>query len=688
MKYHITTFKTRSIKNNYSNSFLPFLLIFCFIIFTISAGNGQTSLEGKVTDAASGEAILFGTVDLYKNDVLLLGTETDLDGNYFFSNVDPGTYVVEASYLGYTASRITNFIVQAGRTNRLDFSISEGQLLDEVVVTAYKVPLIELDNTTIGSTITAEAIRSLPVKHINAIATSTSGLASTDGGSISMRSGRSNNTVYYVDGVRVSGLVPQTQNENDEVESSNEGYSKIVENTPKSPFREPLSTFSIDVDRASYSNIRRFLAGGSLPPLDAVRIEEMINYFNYDYPAPKKKNRPFKVYSELTECPWNVESRLLHIGIQGQKIETKDLPASNLVFLIDVSGSMNSVNKLPLVKESFKLLVESLRDQDRVAIVTYAGNAGVLLPSTAISEKSKIINAIESLGAGGSTAGAQGIITAYDIARDNFLQDGNNRVLLATDGDFNVGMSSQSDLDKLIEKERNSGVFLSVLGYGMGNYKDDRMQSLANKGNGNHSYIDRLDEAKRVLVEELGGTLHTIAKDVKIQIEFNPAYVGTYRLIGYENRMLNAEDFADDKKDAGELGAGHSVTAIYEVFPSTSSFTEIDSKLKYQKRSKKLKGNGELASIKLRYKTPSGHKSWEMSEVVSSDVCPIDKVDTRTRHAAAIAEFGLLLRKSSYRGNASYAQVEDILGSISDNKYLSGDALLLVKSARRLDTLQ
>lgn len=663
-------------------------LILLLICMSFAIVTGQTSLEGKVTDAASGEAILFGSVSLYHNKLLVEVTETDIDGNYFFSNMKPGIYDVVASYIGYTASKIAGVIINAGRTNRLDLSITEGMLLDEAHSKAYKVPLIEIDNTTSGATVTAEAIRSLPKKSVNAIAAATAGVASTDGGAISIRGSRSNGTVYFVDGVRVSGALPHGKNHEKEVHLTNEEYSKMVENAPSSPLIEPLSTFSIDVDRASYSNVRRFLNQGTMPPIDAIRIEEMINYFNYDYPAPNKGAHPFKVYSELTQCPWNEESKLLHIGIQGQRIDTKDLPTSNLVFLIDVSGSMKSRNKLPLVKESFKLLVEALREKDRVAIVTYAGSAGVLLPSTSIREKAKIMRAIESLGAGGSTAGAQGIVTAYDIARDNFLQDGNNRVLLATDGDFNVGLRSAKELDNLIENERKSGVFLSVLGYGMGNYKDGRMQSLANKGNGNHSYIDQLEEAKRVLVEELGGTLHTIAKDVKVQMEFNPAYVGKYRLVGYENRMLETEDFIDDTKDAGELGAGHSVTAIYEIFPPNSDEVEIKNDLKYQKRSSPLITNGELGSVKLRYKAPAGHSSIEITEVVSNKSKSLNKVDDRTRHAAAIAEFGLLLRNSAYKGDASYAQVEDILSSISNNKYLSNDALTMVKSARRLDSPQ
>ncbi|HRF41540.1 MAG TPA: VWA domain-containing protein, partial [Saprospiraceae bacterium] len=343
-----------------------------------------------------------------------------------------------------------------------------------------------------------------------------------------------------------------------------EDYSPIAENRFHKATDTPLSTFSIDVDAASYSNMRRFLKNGQMPPADAVRIEEMINYFDYQYPQPTGEH-PFEVVAEMSECPWQPEHRLLHIGLKGREIATDKLPPSNLVFLIDVSGSMDSPNKLPLLQSAFRLLVNQLRPQDKVAMVVYAGAAGLVLEPTDGNDKQKILEALQRLQAGGSTAGGAGIRLAYDVARQHFVKGGNNRVILATDGDFNVGASSDADMVRLIEEERKSGVFLTVLGFGMGNYKDNKMQQLSNAGNGNHAYIDDIDEAKKVLVEEFGGTLFTIAKDVKIQIEFNPAQVAGYRLIGYENRLLNKEDFNDDKKDAGELGAGHTVTALYEI---------------------------------------------------------------------------------------------------------------------------
>ena len=351
---------------------------------------------------------------------------------------------------------------------------------------------------------------------------------------------------------------------------------------------------------------------GQRPPADAIRIEEVVNYFNYEYPQPTSEH-PFEVITEVSDCPWNSDNRLLHVGMQGKKIPMENLPASNLVFLIDVSGSMNSPNKLPLLQSSFKLLVDQLREKDRVALVVYAGAAGVVLPSTHGLNKQKIKQAINQLSAGGSTAGGAGIQLAYGIAQQNFVEGGNNRVILATDGDFNVGTSSDSELVRLIEKKRESGVFLTVLGFGMGNYKDNKMQQLANKGNGNHAYIDNISEAKKVLVNEFGGTLFTIAKDVKFQIEFNPTKVQGYRLIGYENRMLAKEDFNDDKKDAGELGSGHTVTALYEIIPvgTKSEYLASVDDLKYQtnKISKSAKQNDELLTIKLRYKKPDGKKS-------------------------------------------------------------------------------
>ncbi|MBC7827156.1 MAG: VWA domain-containing protein [Chitinophagaceae bacterium] len=434
-----------------------------------------------------------------------------------------------------------------------------------------------------------------------------------------------------------------------------EGYAHIVENKFQGTFQNPLSTFSIDVDEASYSNIRRHIQSGSLPPAGAVRIEEMINYFDYEYPKPGN-DAPFSVVTEIAECPWNNQHRLVHIGLQGREIQIQHLPAANIVFLIDVSGSMDESNKLPLVKASLDLLVGQLRENDKVAVVVYAGNAGLVLPSTNGMNKSRIKEAIDNLDAGGSTAGGEGIQLAYKIARENFITNGNNRVVLATDGDFNVGVSSDDELVRLIEKERQSGVFLSVLGFGVGNYQDNKMQQLADKGNGNHSYIDNINEARKVLVSEFGSTLFTIAKDVKLQIEFNPLKVQAHRLIGYENRVLAAEDFNDDKKDAGEIGSGHTVTALYEIIPvgvKTEFIGTIDSS-KYQANSKKISGSpDEIMTIKLRYKTPEEDNSKLISKSVMDENKILAATSDNFRFSAAVASFGMVLRNSAYKQQSS-----------------------------------
>ena len=442
-------------------------------------------------------------------------------------------------------------------------------------------------------------------------------------------------------------------------ELSQEDYAEIKENGFNTPWKNPFSTFSIDVDAASYSNVRRFINDGKMPPKDAVKIEEMINYFNYDYEGPKGKH-PFAVQHEVSDAPWNTQHKLVHIGIQGEKIEVDKLPPANLVFLVDVSGSMGADNKLPLLKKSLKLLVNQMRDEDHVAIVVYAGAAGEVLPSTSGKEKNKIIEALDKLNAGGSTAGGAGIELAYKIAKQNFLKEGNNRVILATDGDFNVGASSNKAIEDLIEEKRNEGVFLTVLGYGMGNYKDSKMELLADKGNGNHAYIDNILEAKKVLVNEFGGTLFTIAKDVKIQVEFNPATVQAYRLIGYENRKLNDEDFNNDKKDAGELGAGHTVTALYEIIPVgvNSQFKTLDD-LKYQNTEvKKTTGNTtDLMTVKLRYKKPDGETSILLQQVIKNESVKLSDTSENFRWSAAVAGFGMMLRDSEYKNDLTFNAV-------------------------------
>ena len=486
---------------------------------------------------------------------------------------------------------------------------------------------------------------------------------------------------------RKEEIFPEYETMDEALPDSREGYDGIVENRFKKVTDNPLSTFSIDVDGASYSNMRRFIQNGSLPPAGAVRIEEMINYFHYDYPQPMSED-PFSINTEMAECPWNTKHQLALIGLQGKKIPTEKLPQSNLVFLIDVSGSMDEPNKLPLVKASIKLLVDQLRSDDRVAMVVYAGSAGMVLPPTNGNDKTTIIKAIDNLKAGGSTAGGAGIQLAYKTAKEYFNKEGNNRVILCTDGDFNVGESSDDALERLIENERRSGIYLSVLGYGTGNYQDAKMQKLAGKGNGNHSYIDNMSEARKVLVTEFGGTLFTIAKDVKLQVEFNPAKVQAYRLIGYENRMLNKEDFNNDKKDAGELGSGHTVTALYEIIPTgiPDDLIEDVDDLKYQQTSKTANGGKELMTIKFRYKKPGGDNSILMVHTVTDENTSFDTTSDNLRFASSVAEFGLLLRNSEFKQNASYKNVlataKAALGK--DAGGYRGDFIKLVENAKLL----
>lgn len=467
-----------------------------------------------------------------------------------------------------------------------------------------------------------------------------------------------------------------------------EEYKNFRPNTFQTALSEPLSTFSIDVDAASYANMRRFINNGHLPDPDAIRSEELINYFNYNYPAPPHEH-PVNIVTEISTCPWNSAHRLIHIGLKAQNINPKDLPASNLVFLIDVSGSMDMPNKLPLLQASLKLLTSQLRAMDRVAIVTYAGNASIALPSTSGSLKTDIIQAIEQLQAAGSTAGAAGIRKAYEIARQNFIKAGNNRVILATDGDFNVGISSEKELEALIGQERESGIFLTVLGYGMGNYKDNKLQALAQQGNGNHAYIDNLSEARKVLVEEFGSSMYTIAKDVKLQIEFNPSKVEAYRLIGYESRLLAAEDFNDDTKDAGELGIGHTVTALYEIIPAGTPNPYIDA-LKYQKNTQhtQLNQSPELMTIKLRYKTPEKSRSQKIEVAVNDKLVPLSKTSDNFRFSAAVAGFGMLLTNSAYSNHYTYEQIatlaQEALGE--DHEGYRREFVRLVEAAHLLNS--
>jgi Ca-activated chloride channel family protein len=646
--------------------------------------SSQTSLSGKVTDD-TGEPLIFCTVVLYKNGVLITGKEADFDGYYHFADLDPGTYDVEASYVGYTKSRIKGVLVYAGKANTLDFELSSDVVsLDEVVVTSYRIPLVEQDNTTQGATITSSHIRpltrssrtgrsrrkrekqnaNLPTRNINSLAASTAGLSGSNASDVmKVRGSRSNATEYYVDGIRVKDSdLPESS-----IPASGEEYAEIVENEFIAAGAESFSTFSIDVDKAAYSNVRRFITAGQLPPADAVRTEELINYFDYAYPTPEE-GTAFAVVTELGPCPWQEGHQLLHLGIKGYEASSVDAPPANLVFLIDVSGSMGSANKLPLVKQALRLLTQELRAQDRVAIVTYAGGFKVALAPTPGDQKEQIMGVVNGLGAGGGTAGVAALQRAYELASQYFQPAGSNRVILATDGDFNVGISSPKELETFIAAKRETGVFLSVLGFGTGNYKDDRLEMLANKGNGNYAYIDGIEEAEKVLVTEMAGTLFTIAKDVKLQVEFDSSVVKTYRLIGYENRLLAKEDFEDDTKDAGELGAGHTVTALYEIVPQPGTEGE------------------PLGTLHLRYKEPAESQSRYLKHELSGDAQPLEETSENFRFSAAVATYAQCLRDSKHKGLATLELARELADQArqDDLENYRADFVELVKQTESL----
>ena len=577
------------------------ILLFCFL-FIGSLYAQEYEVTGKVTDVFN-EPLLGASV-LIKGTTQ--GVTTDFDGKYTIK-VKNGD-ILEFSFIGMkikqvkvNGQKVINVVLEEDDT-----------ILEEVVVTSYE--------TAKRRDVTSSSIRI------------------RGAGSVS-RNYRTKNSYT--------------------LNSSRETYKAIDEGGFKKTTKDPVTTFSADVDRASYSNVRRMLNYGQKPHKDAVRIEELINYFDYDYAPPAEGGKnPLKATTTLSSCPWNPDNYLLRIGLQAKKIDFTKAPPSNMVFLIDTSGSMDEPNKMPLLKASFKLLLDNLRPEDRIAIVVYASQTGIALPSTPAKEKEKIFKVIDDLVASGSTAGGAGLQTAYEVAEKNFLPKGNNRIILATDGDFNVGISSRDELQQLVEEKRNNGIYISVLGYGMGNYRDDMAETIANKGNGNYAYIDNFTEAKKVLVNEFGGTLYTVAKDVKLQLEFNPQYVKEYRLVGYENRALANEDFEDDKKDAGEIGAGHTVTALYELIPAKGATTDG---LRYQKQVKEGFAN-ELAFLKIRYKDPvvKDAKSVEESTPIPFSLTDLTQTDDDYRFAAAVAEWGMLLRNSKYKAKSSYKQVIDL----------------------------
>ncbi len=577
--------------------FLLFILIIFSSVILFAKNTGKIS--GKVTDQQTGEVLPGANVIIEGNR---MGAKTDIEGFYVISNVPPGSFSVQARMMGYNSVTITDVKVIADSTTIINFKLSASTIEAEGITVSAKREVIKMDLSS--SSISGFALSESFIRH------------------------------------------------------NTEEYDKINESGFFDVIKTPLSTFAADVDVASYANARRFIMQDQLPYKDAVRTEEFINYFSYDYKSPKKKD-PLSINLEYSDCPWNKEHKLIHIGLKGKILPKKEQKPSNLVFLIDVSGSMDYPKKLPLLKRAFKLLVEQLNPKDKIAIVVYASSTGLVLPATSGSEKKLIIETLDKLEAGGSTAGGAGIQLAYKVAKDNYIKGGNNRVILATDGDFNVGISSTSELVRFIEEKRDEGIFLTVLGFGMGNYKDNRLQELADRGNGTHAYIDNILEAKKVLVNEITSTLFTIAKDVKIQVEFNPTKIKSYRLLGYENRELEDKDFEDDTKDAGEIGAGHTVTALYEVIESKGQDSEDKYELKYQETNVKpdAQKSDEVLTVKIRYKEPDGEKSREISEVLVGSPINLKKSSNNFRFSAAVAEFAMILRDSEFKGNSNIESV-------------------------------
>jgi len=597
------------------------------------AFTGDAHIKGTVTDVIWHTPIANAVIRIEDSEFY-----TDAAGAYEIKNIQPGNYILHVIAKGYTDKTETCSIAE-GEQKILDFSldIAPDVIETPVVVGDLRIPETEAEETTIH-------LGKSNYKKEKSYAAGTS-------------------TVNYYDyAADEPGYDP---------DFNTEAYNVINENIFKSVVGNPLSTFSIDVDNASYANIRRFINYGQTPPKDAVRIEEMVNYFDYTYAQPKGSD-PFSINYEMSECPWNTESRLIMIGLQGKDIDYKEASASNLVFLIDVSGSMDAPNKLPLVVKSLHTLIDNLNEKDKVAVVVYAGAAGLVLPSTPCNQKQTIKDALTHLEAGGSTAGGAGIQLAYDVAVKNLIKEGNNRVILCTDGDFNIGTSSDAEMTRLIEEKRKSGVFITVCGFGMGNYKDSKMESIADNGNGAYYYIDDDKEAKKVFTTDMRGTLFTIAKDVKIQIEFNPAQVKEYRLIGYENRLLNNEDFDNDAKDAGELGAGHRVTALYEIKLNDNAYQPHGLKsngtteeLKYQTTGIKQQAydTDEILTLKLRYKNPAEEVSRLIEKPLPNQMVGIELTSENFRFASAVAEFGMLLRSSDLKGDASYEEVIKLANS-------------------------
>lgn len=618
------------------------LILGIFLCSFIGTTSEKGTVTGKIIDNQTGHPVVKATILLQKNGITMATGKSSTDGS-FSVEAEAATYSFKVKATGYQPYFRRNIVITAGQKTTINASLHQAvQVVDELVIIGEKETPVNYDSD-----------------------------AKTKG-------------MKYDMSMQPSGTYGYTSQSDyfSYQQFNTESYDVINENNFKDVVNDPLSTFSIDVDRASYSNVRRFLNQNQKPVKDAVRIEELINYFDYSYKQPTD-GHPFSSTVELDNCPWNEKHKLMLIGLKGENIKAEEIPASNLVFLIDVSGSMSSANKLPLLKQAFKYLVSNLRAEDKVSIVVYAGAAGLVLEPTSGSDKAKINASLDLLQSGGSTAGGAGIKLAYKTAKENFIEGGNNRVILATDGDFNIGASSDAEMVRLIEEKRDDGIFLSILGFGMGNYKDSKMESISNAGNGNYDYIDNILEAKKVFGKELWGTLYTIAKDVKIQIEFNPTQVKSYRLIGYENRILNKEDFNDDKKDAGEIGCGHTVTALYELVMTDSdegSNNNVDP-LEYQKTS--VVSSKNIMTLKLRYKKPNEDvsqlikKSYKASELKASE---------NIHFAASVAEFGMLLRDSEHKENANYSQVISMAKSAkgTDTDGYRSDFIKLVEIAEML----
>ncbi|WP_179019400.1 vWA domain-containing protein [Winogradskyella forsetii] len=688
------------------------VLILALVLSSWQIQAQEKTISGIVTTVADGLPLPGASVIVKGKNV---GVQTDFDGKYSLQ-ANFGDVLV-FSYVGFKTEEI-----KVENLSIINVALENDNSLDEVVVVGY-AKTTKMSFTGTASIVSSEykqpsksqlknqARKRVHNKISNQLAGQVSGIKikGTTKSNIS-------NVLYIVDGIPVQksyntlieqldpdtidsvnvyrsseaidkfgnsakdGCIVITTKQGNYRIQNDEDYANITENNFESTAMSPLSTFSIDVDKAGYSNVRRMINNGETIPPDAVKLEEMVNYFNYKYPQPTDQH-PFSINTEVVETPWHKDTQLVRIGLQGKSYENDQLPASNLTFLIDVSGSMGSQNKLPLLKSAFKLLVNQLREKDNVSIVVYAGAAGVVLEPTSGNEKETILAALDHLNSGGSTAGGEGIKLAYKLAENNFKKNGNNRVILATDGDFNVGASSDKAMQTLIEEKRKSGVFLSVLGFGYGNYKDSKLETLADKGNGNHAYIDNMQEAQKVFGKEFGGTLFTIAKDVKIQVEFNPKKVQAYRLIGYENRLLADEDFIDDTKDAGELGSGHTVTALYEVIPVgiKSDYLNAIPDLKYTQSEVSSNYEDELFTVKFRYKKPNEDTSIEMVHIQNTELA---EASEDMNFASAVALFGMQLRNSKYFNNASTSKVIELAesGRGADKDGYRAEFMRLVKS--------